>query len=179
MYMILRDLATEKAKENNFLTVGSKPDEEQSFGVARCVAVHSDSNRLIKYASPSLHSLLCFQSPLPICSGHRVLKMLSMSNVTSAQSNFTKTEKKSFGGLTLLRYLRLNRDTDIDNSTWFIKLISKMKFLQILDLRYIKPCGMSCYHDSLWDHQHTLFGIKKIERHGGLKHYHIYQIGVH
>ena len=48
---LLRDLAIEKAKEDNFLTVCSKPGDEHSCGEARRVAVHhSDSNGLISWA---------------------------------------------------------------------------------------------------------------------------------
>jgi disease resistance protein RPM1 len=145
---LLRDLAIEKAEEDNFLTVCSKPDEEKSRSGARRVATHFNSSELIKYASPGLRTLLCFKSPLPNCSEHKILKVLSLSNVARAQRNFTKTGQESFGGMTQLRYLRLNRDTDIDNPTRFVKLISNMKFLQTLDLRNIKTCDLS---DFTWD----------------------------
>lgn len=45
---LLRDLAIDKAKDDNFLTVCSKPDEEHSSDGTRRLAVHhSDSNVLV------------------------------------------------------------------------------------------------------------------------------------
>jgi hypothetical protein len=136
---LLRDLAIEKAKEDGFLTVCSKTDEEQSCSGARRVAVnYSDSDGLMKFASSNLRTLLCFNDHSPNCSGHKFLKVLRVKVHTVIQLG-------SFEGLTQLRYLRLygDLDVDIDNPARFIKLISGMKFLQTLDLRCINPCDLS------------------------------------
>jgi hypothetical protein len=56
LHDLLRDLAIEKAKEDNFLTVCLKPDKEQRCcGVRRVAVHHFDIDLLIKYASPNLH----------------------------------------------------------------------------------------------------------------------------
>jgi hypothetical protein len=140
---LLRDLAIEKAKEDDFLMVCSTLNEVQSCTGARRVAVHQfDSDRLVQLANLNLRTLLCFYSPLPNCSGNRSLKVL---NVTTKPTNIVY---ESFEGLTQLRYLKLRTWWDTPNPARFIKSISSMKFLETLDLRCIQLFELS---DFTWD----------------------------
>jgi hypothetical protein len=143
---LLRDLAVEKAKEDNFLALCSTPDNVQSCSGARRLAIHHfDIDRLVKHVSLNLRTLMCFDSHLPNCSGHRILKVLRYESFR--EESF---RHESFEGLTQLRYLRFDLwwDADIDNPVRFVKLISSMKFLQTLDLRCIKPYDFSDFN---WD----------------------------
>ena len=75
---LLRELAIQKAKEDNFLTIFSNPDNWESSAKARRVAVHySGCDELMEHANPNLRSLLCFKNPMPNCSRQRLLKVLS------------------------------------------------------------------------------------------------------
>jgi hypothetical protein len=129
---LLHDVAIEKAKEENFLTVCSTPDEVRNCAGARRVAVHQfGSDGLVQPANLNLRTLFCFSAPLPNYSEHRILKVLSVT------TNSTNIVDESYEGLTQLRYLQFKSwlDVKIDNPTRFIKAISGMKFLQILDLK--------------------------------------------
>ena len=66
---LLRDLAVRKAKEDNFLVVYSHPDDKQSIGGARRLAVHHLDCDEELVMSQNLRTLLCFCNEyMPNCS---------------------------------------------------------------------------------------------------------------
>ncbi|XP_078161536.1 disease resistance protein RPP13-like isoform X3 [Carex rostrata] len=131
---LLRDLALEKAKEENFLLVYSNPDDKMSLSRARRVAIHNpDCNQLIM--SPNLHTLLCFhEGSMPNCSKQRLLKVVSIG-----VKEENTIELGMFVGLTQLRYLNLKgMVSDNRNQEFFEKVIGRMKFLQTLEVCMLK-----------------------------------------
>ncbi|XP_078153425.1 putative disease resistance RPP13-like protein 3 [Carex rostrata] len=99
---LLRDLAIQKAKEDNFLVVYSHPDcDQQSLSRARRVAVHHpDCDKLVM--SQNLRTLLCFHGKvMPNCSKQKLLK------VVSSMKWLESIDLGMFEGLTQLRYLKL------------------------------------------------------------------------
>ncbi|XP_078170459.1 putative disease resistance RPP8-like protein 2 isoform X2 [Carex rostrata] len=136
---LLREVAIQKAKEDNFVTICSKPpDNWMSVAKARRVAVHySGCDELMKHANPNLRSLLCFERPLPNCSQQRLLKVLGdMQNYPSANPiNF-----EYFDGLTHLRYCKL-AGGGLINTTSFESFISGLKFVETLDFSAVHDVG--------------------------------------
>ncbi|XP_078161870.1 putative disease resistance RPP13-like protein 3 isoform X2 [Carex rostrata] len=131
---LLRDLALEKAKEENFLLVYSNPDNKMSLSRARRVAIHNpDCDQLIM--SPNLHTLLCFhEGSMPNCSKQRLLKVVSIG-----VKEENTIELGMFVGLTQLRYLNLNgMVSDNRNQEFFEKVIGRMKFLQTLEVSMLR-----------------------------------------
>ncbi|KAJ1695939.1 hypothetical protein LUZ63_012637 [Rhynchospora breviuscula] len=124
---LLRDVAIQKAKEENVLMVCSNPDDQRSCNGARRVAVHDPYfNELVKCASRNLRSLLCFGSQMPNCCEHGLLKVLYCPDA------FLETFE-SLEGLTQLKYL--NFRIQIGNRIgYFQGLIGRMRFMQTLDL---------------------------------------------
>ncbi|XP_078161871.1 disease resistance protein RPP13-like [Carex rostrata] len=132
---LLRDLALQKAKEENFLLVYSNPDDKLSLSGARRVAIHNpDCDQLIM--SPNLRTLLCFHEAGSMlnCSKQRLLKVVSDGD---EEGNII--ELGMFVGLTQLRYLSFggwvvdNRDQE-----FFEKVIGRMKFLQTLQVSRLR-----------------------------------------
>jgi hypothetical protein len=131
---LLRDVAIEKAKEDNFLMVCSTLDGLRTCGGARRVAVHNlNCNELMRYGNSNLRTLLCFHSEISEYSGHGLLKVLS--EMSPIYSNRTDKIKMSFEELYQLRFLKLSGNTIMWNQRSFEKSIRGMKFLQTLDLR--------------------------------------------
>ncbi|XP_078170456.1 disease resistance protein RPP13-like isoform X1 [Carex rostrata] len=132
---LLREVAIQKAKEDNFVTICSKPpDNWMSVSKARRVAVHySGCDELMKHANPNLRSLLCFERPLPNCSQQRLLKVLGDMHKYPSDNpiNF-----ECFHGLTHLRYCKLV-GSGLINTTSFESFISGLKFVETLDFGYL------------------------------------------
>lgn len=143
---LLRDLAVRKAKEDNFLVVYSHPDDKQSIGGARRLAVHHlDCEELVM--SQNLRTLLCFCNEyMPNCSKQRLLKVVSTGTNQS-----TKVKLKMFEGLTQLRYLDLiGESSDNHDQVCLEKVIGAMKFLQTFSLDFrIEGKEMNC-PDCVW-----------------------------
>ncbi|XP_078158565.1 putative disease resistance RPP13-like protein 3 [Carex rostrata] len=121
---LLRDLALQKAKEDDFLIVYSHPDDQHNLCMARRVAVHnSDCDELVM--SKNLRTLLCFGTKcMPNCSKQRMLKLVSIERLPRAM----EINLKKFEGLTQLRYLDLGNYIR-ENRSWG-EMIGNMKFLQ-------------------------------------------------
>ncbi|XP_078161528.1 disease resistance protein RPP13-like isoform X1 [Carex rostrata] len=134
---LLRDLALQKAKEENFLLVYTNPDDKMSLSRARRVAIHNlDCDQLLM--SPNLRTLLCFyKGSIPNCSKQRLLKVVS---IREKEENII--ELGMFMGLTQLRYLSLaGRVSDNYDQEFFEKVIGRMKFLQTFEVRWLKTIG--------------------------------------
>ncbi|XP_078153169.1 disease resistance protein RPP8-like [Carex rostrata] len=133
---LLRDLAIQKAKEDNFLVVYSHPDcDQQSLSKARRVAVHHpDCDKLMM--SQNLRTLLCFHGKaLPNCSKQKLLKVVS--NIS-----LERIDLGMFEGLTQLRYMCLKgylgdkysgRD-DKYGKRYLEKVIGTMNCIQTLQI---------------------------------------------
>ncbi|XP_078170453.1 putative disease resistance RPP8-like protein 2 [Carex rostrata] len=136
---LLREVAIQKAKEDNFVTICSKPpDNWMSVAKARRVAVHySGCDELMKHANPNLRSLLCFDKPLPNCSQQRLLKVLSDMHGYRSDNpiNF-----ECFHGLTHLRYCKLV-GTSFSHTTFFQSFINGLKFVETLDFGRLTEVG--------------------------------------
>jgi hypothetical protein len=102
-----------------------------------------------------IYTLLCFDSLLPNCSGHKLLKVLSFSGMRTPRT-VTKTGLDCIEGLTQLKYLELHWDMVTSNQVGFVKLISGMKFLQTLDLRSIKTCDLSAFTWNIESLRHVM-----------------------
>ncbi|XP_078161537.1 disease resistance protein RPP13-like [Carex rostrata] len=127
---LLRALAIQKAKEENFLLVYSNPNNKMSLSGARRVAIHNpDWDQLIM--SSNLRTLLCFyEGSMPNCSKQRLLKVVSTEE---HEDNIIELEM--FMELTQLRYLSLSgRLSDNRDQEFFEKVIGRMKFLQTLEV---------------------------------------------
>ncbi|XP_078153427.1 putative disease resistance RPP13-like protein 3 isoform X1 [Carex rostrata] len=131
---LLRDLAIQKAKEDNFFVVYSHPDcDQQILSRARRVAVHHpDCDKLMM--SQNLRTLLCFDGKvMPNCSKQKLLKVVSTPFLESIDVGM-------FEGLTQIRYLDLvgilsdkciGRD-DKYGKRYLEKVIGTMKCIQTL-----------------------------------------------
>ncbi|XP_078152579.1 disease resistance protein RPP13-like [Carex rostrata] len=125
---LLRDLALQKAKEDNFLLVYSHPDDKMSLSRARRVAIHNpDCDQLIM--SQNLRTLLCFYNGrIPNFSKQRLLKVVRIGVKTDNIIELGMLE-----GLTQLKYLNLSgKLSDECDQEYFEKVIGRMKFLQTL-----------------------------------------------
>ncbi|XP_078161869.1 disease resistance protein RPP13-like isoform X1 [Carex rostrata] len=146
---LLRDLALQKAKEENFLLVYSNPDDKMSLSRARRVAIHnSDFDQLIM--SPNLRSLLFFyEGSMPNCSKQRLLKVVSNGD---KEENII--DLGMFVGLTQLRYLSLRgRPSDNYDQEFFEKVIGRMKYLQTLIGPFLKTIDNNYFQfpESAWN----------------------------
>ncbi|XP_078150635.1 putative disease resistance RPP13-like protein 3 [Carex rostrata] len=132
---LLRDLALQKAEEENFLLVYSKPDDKMSLSRAHRVAIHNpECDQLIM--SPNLHTLLFFSNGRMLnCSKQRLLKVVSNEDTHIGENII---ELGMFLGLTQLRYLSLRgRVSDKRDQEFFEKVIGRMKFLQTLEVSWL------------------------------------------
>ncbi|XP_078153420.1 putative disease resistance RPP8-like protein 2 isoform X2 [Carex rostrata] len=134
---LLRDLAIQKAKEDNFLVVYSHPDcDQQSLSRARRVAVHHpDCDKLVM--SQNLRTLLCFDGKvMPNCSKQKLLK------VVSSNTSLESVDVGMFEGLCQLRYLNLRGNLgdkctggdDKYGKRYLEKVIGTMKCIQTLEV---------------------------------------------
>ncbi|KAJ3701202.1 hypothetical protein LUZ61_004907 [Rhynchospora tenuis] len=133
MHDLLRDLAIEKAKENNFLQIiSNQGNQSSSSGNIRRVALHCHCEDIMKYTSPKLRSLLYFDDDMKV-SRFKYLKVLHQTT-------------RGFGGsirdiskyMTQLRYLgyfapitsyfHFEHKSEIE--VW--KRIGRMRYLQTL-----------------------------------------------
>ncbi|XP_078170454.1 disease resistance protein RPP13-like [Carex rostrata] len=139
---LLREVAIQKAKEDNFVTICSNPpDNWMSVAKARRVAVHySGCDELMKYANPNLRSLLCFEKPLPNCSQQRLLKVLGDMHGYPYVLQALPINFECFHGLTHLRYCKL-AGTGLINATSFESFISGLKFVETLDFEFVRDVG--------------------------------------
>ncbi|XP_078158273.1 disease resistance protein RPP13-like [Carex rostrata] len=139
---LLREFAIKKAKEDNFLTICSNPDNRESITKARRVAVHySGCDELMKHANPNLRSLLCFKNPMPNCSRQRLLKVLSgMAGWSKELVDF-----ECFYGLHQLRYCQLSGRLTRNDRRSFESFISGLKFVETIDFSKLRA------HDDLPD----------------------------
>ena len=122
---LLRDLALQKAKEDNFLLVYSHPDDKMSLSKARRVAIHNPNcDKLIM--SQNLRTLLCFYNGrIPNFSKQRLLKVVRIGVKTDNIIELGMLE-----GLTQLKYLNLSgKLSDECDQEYFEKVIGRMKFL--------------------------------------------------
>ncbi|XP_078161170.1 disease resistance protein RPH8A-like [Carex rostrata] len=143
---LLRDLAVRKAKEDNFLVVYSHPDDKQSIGGVRRLAVHNlDCEELVM--SQNLHTLLCFYNKyMPNCSNQRLLKVVR----TGTDTNI-KIKLKMFEGLTQLRYLHLTgQSSDNHDQVCLEKVIGAIKFLHTLSMSLVLGDKPVKYPDCMW-----------------------------
>jgi hypothetical protein len=148
---LLRDVAIEKAKEDNFLRVCSSLDALRSWGGARRIAVHNlKCNELIKYEISNLRTFLCFNSHISEYSGHGLLKVFSEMSPIYGYSNKSGITKMPFEELSQLRFLELTGSTITWNQRFFKKSISGMKFLQTLNLRYAHSLSSGELPDCIW-----------------------------
>jgi hypothetical protein len=157
---LLRDVAIQKAEEDDFMTVHSTRGMEQRRDQARRVSVTNlDCNEWMKYANPNLRTLLCFNSKFPDFSGQKLLKVLSdMSpSLYYKELSSDREDMKWLGELSQLRYLELHEKTIMWNQRYFEKSISSMKFLQTLSLTFYRTCVE--LPDCLWDFK-TLRHVK-------------------
>ncbi|KAJ4821434.1 CC-NBS-LRR class disease resistance protein [Rhynchospora pubera] len=134
---VLRDLAIQKAKENNFLMTSSKIDDIHNCSQTRRLAINYGWDKemeerellgqSVASTTPNLRSLLCSED-VPKFSELRYLKVLN------SFGNRHKPEK--FGELSQLRYVkvRLQVESEVDVYN-FQTFIGGMRFLQTLDLR--------------------------------------------
>ncbi|KAJ4749475.1 Nbs-lrr resistance protein [Rhynchospora pubera] len=136
---VLRDLAIQKAKENNYLMTCSKIDDIHNCSQTRRLAINygwdmkMEERELlgqsIASATPNLRSLFCIGS-VPKISELRYLKVLN-----SGYGSGHKLEK--FGESSQLRYVKVpfevHSEVDMYN---FQTFIGGMRFLQTLDLRW-------------------------------------------
>ncbi|XP_078159156.1 disease resistance protein RPP13-like [Carex rostrata] len=130
---LLREVAIQKAKEENFLTICSNPDNWESCTKARHVAVHySGCDELMEHANPKLQSLWCPKWPMPNCSQHRRLKVLS--DMGQSQG----VEFEWFQGLTQLRYCELSGYWHRNNFKSFESFIGNLKFVETLDFHLLE-----------------------------------------
>ncbi|KAJ4775008.1 Disease resistance protein (CC-NBS-LRR class) family [Rhynchospora pubera] len=159
---VLRDLAIQKAKDDNFLMVCSKSEDLQNCGQMRRLAIHDsswdskgkegkESEELynnIASASPNLRSLFSWKRMPKVAELMHLRVLCTMSRQTDIEN------LENFGRLSLLRYVWLNLcvESEKDKKT-FQKFIGGMRFLQTVDLRssYI-ICDLP---DCLW-HVKTL-----------------------
>ncbi|KAJ1685278.1 hypothetical protein LUZ63_016668 [Rhynchospora breviuscula] len=130
---LLRDLAIEKAKENNFLQIMStQHDQSCNFGTIRRAALHHDREDIMKDTSPNLRSLLSFGYHRPNVAGFRYLKVLYQVTGDFGRSNWIiskeMTQLKYIGSSSFRGFL------NFEHSIEFWKIISCMKNLQTLDL---------------------------------------------
>ncbi|KAJ4768688.1 Disease resistance family protein [Rhynchospora pubera] len=136
---VLRDLAIQKAKENDFLRTSSKIDDIHNCSQTRRLVINYGRDIImeerellgqsIASATPNLRSLFC-SADVPKFSELKYLKVLNSFGF----GNRHKPEK--FGELSQLRYvkvgLEVRSEVDVDN---FQTFIGGMRFLQTLDLR--------------------------------------------
>ncbi|XP_078158279.1 disease resistance protein RPP13-like [Carex rostrata] len=142
---LLRELAIKKAKEDNFLTICSNPDNWESSAKARRVTVHySGCDELMKHANPNLRSLLCFKNPMPNCSQQRLLKVLSGMEEWSKEL----VDFECFHGLHQLRYCALTGKLS-SNRRSFESFISSLKFVETLDFFGLDDHGN--LPDDIWN----------------------------
>ncbi|XP_078149231.1 disease resistance protein RPP13-like [Carex rostrata] len=104
---LLRDLAIQKAKEDNFLTVVSKTDTNLSWSTcARRVALHGYGDKMIEHAGQKkIRSLINFED-VPNFNRFRTLGVLHMSAV-SAEYLSGANCLKGLNALTALKYFKL------------------------------------------------------------------------
>ncbi|XP_078153545.1 disease resistance protein RPP13-like [Carex rostrata] len=155
---LLRDLAIQKAKEDNFLVVYSHPDcDQQSLSTARRVAVHHpDCDKLVM--SQNLRSLLCFHDKVMLnCSKKKLLKVVSIAN---RWNRIDSIDVGMFEGLTQLRYLSLKGyisdkctgQDDKDGKRCLEKVIGTMKSIQTLYLcLYVDGANVNNVPDCVWN----------------------------
>ncbi|KAJ4821428.1 Nbs-lrr resistance protein [Rhynchospora pubera] len=135
---VLRDLAIQKAKENNFLMTSSKIDDIHNCSQTRRLAFNYDwgirmeeselLGQSIASATPNLRSLLC-SANVPKFSKLGYLKVVNSFGI--------RHEPEKFGELSQLRYVkvRLHVKSEVDVYN-FQTFIGGMRFLQTLDLRW-------------------------------------------
>ncbi|XP_078153419.1 putative disease resistance RPP13-like protein 3 isoform X1 [Carex rostrata] len=142
---LLRDLAIQKAKEDNFLVVYSHPDcDQQSLSRARRVAVHHpDCDKLVM--SQNLRTLLCFHGKvMPNCSKQKLLK------VVSSNTSLESIDVRMFEGLCQLRYLNLRGNLsekctgpdDKYGKRYLKKVLGTMNCIQTLNVD-LAICGQT------------------------------------
>ncbi|XP_078149142.1 disease resistance protein RPP13-like [Carex rostrata] len=138
---LLRELAILKAKEDNFLTICSNPDNWKSSAKARRVAVHySGCSELMEHANPNLHSLVCFEDTMPNCSRQRLLKVLHY--------RAPSVDFECFHGLNQLRYCEFIGKLS-SNRISFESFIRGLKFVETLDFYRLEDHGD--LHDDIWN----------------------------
>ncbi|XP_078158269.1 disease resistance protein RPP13-like isoform X2 [Carex rostrata] len=141
---LLRELAIKKAKEDNFLTICSNPDNWESSAKARRVAIHcSGCDELMKHANPNIRSLLCFKNQMPNCSRQRLLKVLI--GMQGSRSDLVDFE--CFHGLHQLRYCKLDGKVG-GNRRSFESFISNLKFVETIDFGQLEHGDLP---DDIWN----------------------------
>jgi hypothetical protein len=152
IHVLLRDLAIQKAKENNFFVL-YHPDNKESLKRARRVAVHPPScNELVM--SQNLRTLLCFHNEgMPDCSEQKLLR------VVSTEARMDTIELGMFKGLTQTRYLNLIgklSDKSIGGDQRYgernlEKLIGTMRCIQTLNLSLtVRKGNADNFPDCAW-----------------------------
>ncbi|KAJ3669605.1 hypothetical protein LUZ60_011555 [Juncus effusus] len=138
---LLRDLAIQKAKEDNFVTLLSHNDNGPRSNIVRRAVLHNSMFSI--HANPNLRSLLCFRD-LPTPCEFRLLRVLSEMGRDNYEIEFEEDI-----ALTHLRYFRRTQTNGIiiDGGKFFFRSISHMKSLQTIDLSYFRNCKIP---DSVW-----------------------------
>ncbi|KAJ3701201.1 hypothetical protein LUZ61_004906 [Rhynchospora tenuis] len=130
---LLRELAIEKAKENNFVQlISTKRDQSCSYTIRR-VTLHCDCEDIMKYTGPNLRSLLYFNGNMPNVARFRYLKVLYHVAWKSGRNKWHVSKE-----MTQLRYLMnssLRGSLYHEHEIEIWKSIGCMRNLQTLDLK--------------------------------------------
>ncbi|KAJ4819913.1 Disease resistance family protein [Rhynchospora pubera] len=133
---LLRDLAIEKAKENNFLQIISNRDcSSSTMAMVRRAALHCNREDIMQYTGPNLRSLFYSVDETPNLARFRYLKILyGMKNYLELPSEISDkmTQLKYFGNFS--NVVNYGEDEVSDNKCW--KNISLMRNLQTLCIEH-------------------------------------------
>jgi hypothetical protein len=142
---LLRDLAIEKAKENNFIKIISGQGGNNFSGHIRRAALHCGNEDITEYTGLNLRSLLYFVD-LPDIANFRLLKVLS-----GMTQDMRPIKGAILNELTQLSYLGIYSECISslpDNEPVYIwKSTSHMRNLQTIDI----PEGAYLIPNCIWD----------------------------
>ncbi|KAJ4803883.1 Disease resistance family protein [Rhynchospora pubera] len=148
---LLRDLAIEKAKENNFLQIISNRGDtcSNSSPMVRRAALLCHREDIMPYTGPYLRSLVYFgDRDLPIIDRYRNLKILWAEDRRFGEERFARTDPKNLKKMIQLRYCGyfLSPRGSMAAKCW--KSIGHMRNLQTL---YIDDCEYCPEADCMWN----------------------------
>jgi hypothetical protein len=175
MHDLLREVAIQKAKEDNFLTIFSEKDTRLggSYSTRRLV-LDNCGNMPLEHASTNLRSMNYFGDIIPNCSGFKMLRVLNGDYkwrwmCTSLIQNY---EIKWLKTLIALRYFGFDSGTDCcrykfrTNKTYIkVSSLTYMKNLQTVCLSMVCPRSDGELPSSFWDNKllrHVIFGPCKM-----------------
>ncbi|KAJ1693110.1 hypothetical protein LUZ63_009808 [Rhynchospora breviuscula] len=149
---LLRDLAIEKAKENNFLQIISNQGDTccNSSTMVRRAALHCHREDIMPYTGPYLRSLVYFgDHGMPNIDSYRNLKLLwAKKRSRLGEERFARTHPKNLKKMIQLRYswYFLSPRGSVAAKCW--KSIGHMRNLQTL---YIDDCEYCPEADCIWN----------------------------